>query len=138
VSLITSILGGEFPKDQVAYSTEDLDRLDKTYGGARSTFLVAERGGKIVGTCGVKAEDETTAILRRFFVDSTLRGHGMGSGLLKEALAFCRSKGFAQVVIRTSTRMEQAIRLCLSQGFVEDGRWTLGGVTLVRFRLGLQ
>lgn len=137
VGLVSGILGREFPQDQRAYPTEDLERIAAHYRGPRSTFLVAEGGRRIVGTVGVKQEDSKTAILRRLFVEPAWRGKGVGTRLLKEALAFCRAQGFAEVVIRSSTRMEQAIRLCSSVGFKEQGRWTLGDVTLVRFHLKL-
>lgn len=137
VDLVSGILKREFPVDQTAYPAEDLRRIAEHYQGPGSTFLVAEDGRKIVGTCGVKQEDAKTAILRRLFVDPSCRGKGVGSLLLKEALEFCRAKGLQEVVIRTSANMEQAIRLCSALGFKEQGRWTLGGVTLLRFHLKL-
>ncbi len=137
LELVTAILSKEFPGDQAAYATDDLKNLLATYGGPGNSFFVAEENHKVIGTCGVKAENKQTAILRRFFVDARYRDRGIGSGLLKEALAFCRTSGFREVVIRTSTRMEKAIRLCKQLGFREDGNWTLGNVTLVRFRLRL-
>lgn len=135
VRLVTGILKKEFPGKGAAYPTEDLEQLSQTYRPPDSTFLVAEEDHRVVGTCGVKAEDARTAILRRLFVDSAYRGRGIGSGLLQQALQFCRQRGFREVVIRTAESMEQAIRLCRSAGFQEEGSWSLGGVTLVRFRL---
>ena len=137
VQLVNSILGSEFSKDQSAYPAEDLKRMGEHYRGPGSTFLVAEDDRKIVGTLGVKQEDPKTAILRRLFVDPAYRGKGVGSRLLEEALAFCKTQGIHEVVIRTSSNMEQAIRLCCSVGFKEQGRWTLGGVTLLRLHLKL-
>ena len=137
VSLVSGILGREFPGDQRAYPAEDLQRISDHYQGPGSTFLVAEEGRRIVGTRGVKQEDPKTAILRRLFVDPECRGKGVGTLLLKQALEFCRSQGFREVVIRTSSNMQQAIRLCCGLGFKEQGRWTLGDVTLVRFHLKL-
>lgn len=137
MELVTGILAREFCADQTAYPADDLQRLSEAYRGPDGIFLVAEDAGRIVGTCGVKAEDSHTAILRRLFVESSCRGKGIGHGLLQEALAFCRRKGFKDVMIRTSTRMEQAIRLCRAMGFQEEGQWTLGEATLVRYRLRL-
>ncbi|MBI3333270.1 MAG: GNAT family N-acetyltransferase [Candidatus Omnitrophica bacterium] len=137
MSLVTRILAAEFPADQSAYATDDLEKIEESYAGPSSTFLVAEEDRRIVGSCGVKAESGQTAILRRLFVDPQCRGRGVGMSLLKQALQFCRGRGFREVVIRTSARMEQAIRLCKSLGFLEDGRWTLGSATLLRFRLRL-
>ena len=137
VDLVSGILKREFPVDQKAYPPEDLQQITEHYQGPRSTFLVAEDGRKIIGTCGIKQEDPKTAILRRLFVDPAYRGKGVGTLLLKEALGFCRAKRFREVVIRTSANMEQAIRLCSALGFKEQGRWTLGEVTLLRFHLKL-
>ncbi len=137
VALIMAVLEKEFPQDQGAYPAEDLKDLAKTYGGVDDLFLVAEDDNLVVGTCGVKADGSKTAILRRFFVSSHHRGKGVGKGLLQEALSFCRKKGFREVVIRTSAAMEQPIRLCRWAGFEQDGDWSLGGVTLVRYRLKL-
>ena len=133
--LITRILASEFPKDQVAYSTEDLQSIAKSYQGPTNVFMVAEDQSKIVGTCGVKGEDAKTAILRRFFVDPATRGKGVGTALLNEALSFCKKQGYKQVIIRTSAGMEKAIRLCQLKGFKPEGEWSLGGVKLVRYAL---
>ena len=137
VALITTILKQEFPQDQAAYPAEDLKDLAKTYGGTKDLFLVAEEEGRVVGTCGVKADGDQTAILRRLFVSSAHRGQGVGKGLLQEALSYCRKKGFQEVVIRTTAAMEQATHLCRCAGFDQNGDWSLGGVTLVRYRLKL-
>ncbi len=115
----------------------DLQNLEKSYGGTGDSFLVAEEEGRVIGTCGVKADGEKTAILRRFFVNSGHRGKGVGRGLLEQALAFCREKRFKEVVIRTSASMEQAIRVCRKAGFEPDGDWSFSGATLVRYRLKL-
>ena len=137
VELITTILSKEFPAECTAYSTEDLQELMESYRAPDNTFLVAEEDHRIVGTCGVKADGAQSAILRRLFVDSHHRGKGIGRGLLEGALQFCRGHGFREIIIRTSTGMGQAIRLCQALGFQEDGRWSLGQVTLIRFRLRL-
>ncbi len=137
VELVQTILKQEFPQDQQAYPVEDLQNLEKSYSGTGDSFLVAEAEGRIIGTCGVKADGDQTAILRRFFVDPSQRGQGVGRGLLDQALAFCRKKKFKEVVIRTAASMEQAIRVCRKAGFEPDGDWSFGGATLVRYRLKL-
>lgn len=137
VELVSGILAREFSADQAAYPVDDLERLSETYRGPNGIFLVAEDAGRIVGTCGVKAEDSHTALLRRLFVEASHRGKGIGRRLLEEAVAFCRKRGFRDVMIQTSARMERAIQLCRAIGFREEGRWALGEVTLVRYRLRL-
>ncbi len=135
VELVRTVLKQEFPQDQKSYPIEDLEDLAKAYGGADDSFLVAEEGNRIIGTCGVKADGSKTAILRRFFVSSSHRGQGVGRALLEQALVFCREKKFKEVVIRTAASMERAILLCRQAGFEKEGDWALGGATLVRYRL---
>ena len=137
VELVQTILKQEFPQDQKAYPVEDLQDLKKSYGGVGDSFLVAEDEGRVIGTCGVKADGDQTAILRRFFVDSRHRGKGVGRGLLEQALAFCSKNNFKEVVIRTAASMEQAIHVCRKAGFQPDGDWSFSGATLVRYKLRL-
>ena len=137
VELVQAILRQEFPQDQQAYPVEDLQNLEKSYGGTGNSFLVAEDKGRVIGTCGVKADGDQTAILRRFFVDSGYRGKGVGRGLLDQALVFCRKNKFKEVVIRTAASMERAIQVCRKAGFEPDGDWSFSGATLVRYRLKL-
>lgn len=137
VDLIDFVLKKEFPTDQAAYTPADIEKLMETYAPPRSIFLVAVDGNQIVGTCGVKADQASTAILRRLFVSAPYRCKGIGSHLLKESIGFCRSHNFREIVIRTSTKMEKAIRLCQSLGFKEDGRWEMGETTLIQFCLRL-
>ena len=135
--LVGSILKKEFPADQAAYAADDLEKLTETYSPPTSCFLVAVDQSRVVGTCGIKADGSDAAILRRLFVAPTHRQQGIGLSLLKEALAFCRSRKFREVIIRTSTHMEKAIHLCETMGFKEDGRWTMGNITLIRFHMRL-
>lgn len=137
-TLVMDTLTREFPQDAAHYASDDVEHVVKSYPPPENIFLVAQEGGHIIGTCGVKADGPATALLRRFFVAPTSRRRGVGKELLEEALRFCRTKGFQEIIIRTSTRMEQAIRLCRSLGFQEGGSWVLGDVTLVRFRLALR
>jgi N-acetylglutamate synthase-like GNAT family acetyltransferase len=137
VALVQTILKQEFPQDQKAYPVGDLQNLEKSYGGTGDSFFVAEEEGRVIGTCGVKADGEKTAILRRFFVDAGHRGRGVGRGLLEQTLAFCREKKFREVLIRTSASMEQAIQVCRKAGFEPDGDWSFNDAMLVRYRLKL-
>lgn len=135
-ALVTGILAAEFPADQEAYPPADLEALPTAYGGSRETMLVAERDGRIVGTCGVK-DDGEEALLRRLFVDPRCRGMGLGSRLVATAIAHCRQQGFRRIRIRTSDRMASAIAVCQQQGFREESRFRWGTVQLIQLILAL-
>ena len=66
--LITSIMKNEFSEDLSAYPLQDIDDISASYGNLGEAFFVAANNGMVVGTVGVKREDERTALLRRIFV----------------------------------------------------------------------
>jgi GNAT superfamily N-acetyltransferase len=57
----------------------------------RERIWLAERAGLIVGCIAIVAATPSTAQLRWFLVDPSVRGGGLGKKLLTEALAFCSS-----------------------------------------------
>ena len=134
-ALVTGILATEYAADQAAYPADDLAKLSVAYGGPGETFLVAEVRGQIVGTCGVKRDGQTTALLRRLFVDPAARGQGVGLGLVHAAIAHCRAQGYKQIRIRTSDRMTAAIAVCRKLGFHDGEQLSLGPIHLVLMTL---
>lgn len=131
--LIISILNKEFSKERSAYPNTDLDAILKVYGGDRECFYVIEDNGDIVATVGVKEDSKYIALLRRLFVDPRYRGKGYGSRLVDKAFEFCKQKGYHQMVFRSTDRMASANRLCFKKGFVEEDRFNLGDVEIVKF-----
>ena len=118
--LILSILTKEYPFDRSAYVDSYLYDLIATYSGSRNNFFVLEDDGKIIGTVGIKEETADLALLRRLFVEPTHRRKGYGELLMNQALKFCKEKGYAKVVFRTTSRMTQAIELCKKKGFKKN------------------
>lgn len=135
--LILDILSKEYPFDKSAYSDSDLYKIRQTYGGPRDSFFVIEESGEIVGTVGVKEESHAEALLRRFFVDSKHRKRGYGSGLIKQAIDFCRDKGYKKIYFRCTDRMADAMRLCIKNGFKEAERLEVGGFKIHKLELSL-
>ncbi len=136
--LILSILSKEYPFDKNAYSDSDLNKITETYGGAGDTFFVVEDNGEIVGTVGIKAENETDALLRRLFVDVKHRQHGYGSALVDKAIDFCRQKGYKRIFFRCTGRMANAMKLCLKKGFKEVEKLEVGGFSIHKLELELK
>ena len=133
--LVNSILFEEFPFSSKAYQIDDIDSISKAYNGQRDIFYVMEESGKIVGTAGIKEDTKQVALLRRVYVNSALRGKGIGSSLMNTAIDFCRQRGYRQVVFRSTSQMQGAINLCLRKGFKEDERLNLGDIQIIKFVL---
>lgn len=99
----------------------------------RQRLWIAERGGRIVGCIAIVSASQKTAQLRWFLVDRNSRGLGLGKRLLGEAMAFCKSCGYAEVILWTESALTAATQLYLSFGFqkTEEKPGHMWGVDLV-------
>ncbi|OGX02996.1 MAG: hypothetical protein A3G87_05025 [Omnitrophica bacterium RIFCSPLOWO2_12_FULL_50_11] len=137
-ALIDGVLANEFPREAEAFPTDDLDDIASSYGKVGEGFFVATRDGKILGTIAVKQEDARTAFLRRLYVDSASRGQRLGGRLVDRAIQFCREAGYHEVIIKTTSSMQNAVRLCERKGFVHKARLTIGPIELLKLALFLK
>jgi GNAT superfamily N-acetyltransferase len=135
--LITGIMSEEFREDQAAYPTDDIQDIPRTYGGIGEAFFVAVTGGEIVGTVGLKKEDDRSALLRRLFVAKDHRKKQMGTKLIQRALKFSEEVGYQEVVFRTTSRMKSASDVCQKCGFVQRAKLVLGPIELLKFTYSL-
>ncbi len=140
VDLICGIMDKEFHDAKHAYPTEDVECIEKAYGGIGEAFFVAveNQSRKVVGTVAVKKEDGRVALLRRLFVAPTHRNLKIGKRLIDRALEFCREVGYEEVVFKTTSRMSGAIDLCRKNGFVQRAHIVLGPVELIKLSLSLR
>jgi len=135
--LILGILAGEYPFDKSAYSDSDLEKIGQTYGGVRDAFFVIDEKPhpRIVGTVGIKMEDDDTALLRRLFVDVKRRRRGYGSELINKAIDFCRNKNYKKMCFRCTDRMSDAMKLCIRNGFKETDTLSVSGFNIHKLEL---
>ena len=140
VDLISGIMDKEFHGTKHAYPTEDVECIEKAYGGIGEAFFVAVDNPthKIVGTVAIKKEDGRVALLRRLFVAPTHRNLQIGKRLIDRALEFCREVGYEEVVFKTTSRMSGAIDLCRKNGFVQRAHIVLGPIELIKLSLCLR
>lgn len=136
--LIGRVLNSEFPKEIQAFPLEDLNDINSHYQNLGEAFFVASANGKVIGTVGIKQEDERTAMLRRLFVDPTYRRKQVGTLLIDRAIQFCREVGYSEVMFKTTSTMQSAVQLCQKKGFVPRARLDLGPVQLLKFALFLK
>ncbi|MFA7255772.1 MAG: GNAT family N-acetyltransferase [Candidatus Omnitrophota bacterium] len=140
VDLISGIMDSEFHDAKHAYPTEDVECIEKAYGGIGEAFFVAvdNKSQKVVGTVAIKKEDERVALLRRLFVAPTHRNLRIGKQLIERALDFCREVGYEEVVFKTTSKMSGAINLCRANGFVQRAHIVLGPIELIKLSLSLR
>lgn len=100
-----------------AYVAQSLGDIARPGSPERDRLWLAEIDGRLVGTVGVVGRDSGLAQLRWFLVHPDARGHGLGSRLLREALAFCRAGGSRAVYLWTVRPLVAAARLYTAAGF---------------------
>jgi len=89
-----------------------------------SLVLVAEHSGAVVGYVFATVEPTNwmelrgpCGVVQDLFVDASARRLGAGRELMRAAIAWIRSKGRSQVVLKTMTQNENAQRLFAALGF---------------------
>jgi RimJ/RimL family protein N-acetyltransferase len=89
--------------------------------GLPGRLWVGDGDGRIAGCIGVTGLSPELARLRWFVVDPAHRGHGLGSALLAEVLAFARSSGYQRIELETFSELTGAARLYRGAGFTRTG-----------------
>jgi GNAT superfamily N-acetyltransferase len=99
----------------------------------RERIWIAERDGQLVGCIAIVAASPTVAQLRWYLVDPQVRGVGLGTRLLRDALEFCRQANYQSVILWTVNILTVAAQLYRSVGFqkVEENPGCRWGVDLV-------
>ena len=108
-------LGSQFEVDIGTGIAAFVDRYDPSRDGL---WTVVD-DGRVMGGIVIdsRTDRENVAQLRYFILDPAVHGQGLGRGLLDEAMAFCRQRGFDEVFLWTVDELEAAIRLYHDAGF---------------------
>jgi len=125
VPAIIALIGRVFAEYDFVWNpvTEvpDLFDLERHYGEGGGAFWVARLDGQVVGSVGVERLPDGRAELHRLYLDSTLRGRGLGRALVEAVLGWCRSAGVQQLTLWSDTRFDRAHRLYEGMGFTKTG-----------------
>lgn len=107
-----------FPTDTwVHYLAEGVRHFAQNYNPNIDCMLILECNGNPAGCIAVAHAEHKTAQLRYFFLEPKVRGLGVGTRLLQEALNFCREKGYLSAFLWTVSAQESARGLYRKAGF---------------------
>jgi putative acetyltransferase len=81
------------------------------------TFVIARADGRAAGCGALRLLDETTAELKRMYVEPDLRGQGIAKEVLTSLEATARSLGAHRLVLETGIYQAEAIGLYRRLGF---------------------
>lgn len=116
-----------------AYVAEGLAEFVKAYNPEKDCVWILEDGEKIVGSIAVFGRSKDSAQLRWFLVHPEYRGRGLGKTLLKEAIEFCRKRGYKHIYLWTTSELSAAKRLYSCFGFTktEEKGHTIWGKNVI-------
>lgn len=92
-------------------------------GDGRGVFLIARKDGRAVGCGAIRLLDQTTAEVKRMYVDLELRGRGVGRALLDELERRAKDIGATRLVLETGVHQHAAIALYKRAGFEPCDCW---------------
>lgn len=81
-------------------------------------IIFAMLGGQIAGTVGISKLSSTSCELTKMAVSECFQGKQVGKKLLNAALDHAKSEGYKKIVLFTSPKLEKAVSLYRSAGFV--------------------
>jgi putative acetyltransferase len=81
-------------------------------------IFVALGDGAVVGTCAVVPSGTDEYELAKLTVAPEFRGHGIARRLVERSIAFARDRGARRVMLLSNSKLQSAIRLYESMGFV--------------------
>jgi ribosomal protein S18 acetylase RimI-like enzyme len=100
-----------------AYVAGGIADFIQSFKPGKDRIWVAQANHRIVGSIAIVYRPKGKAQLRWFFVHPRYRGHGIGKGLLKEALRFSKRRKYKSVFLWTTGELDAALHLYTDLGF---------------------
>ena len=108
-----------FDLDFQGFATE-LATLPGAYAPPAGELLLAHREGLAVGCVAMRDLGAGVCEMKRLFLDSAARGHGLGKALVEAIIAASRARGYTVMRLDTAaSSMGPAVALYKSFGFRE-------------------
>lgn len=96
---------------------EELASLPGAYVPPRGQLLLASVDGAAAGCVALREIDGTSCEMKRMFVYENFHGRGVGHALGAAIIAQARSLGYQRMLLDTSIRQNEAMKLYASLGF---------------------
>src|SRR5215471_15830460 len=102
---------------------EIVAQMIASHDPARDRHWIAEMDGEPVGSVFCVKETDEVAKLRLLLVEPKARGHGIGSRLVNECIAFARAAGYRKMTLWRHSVLVAARRIYQAAGFALVAQW---------------
>lgn len=96
---------------------KELEAIHVQYNKPGGSLILVYLNEKTIACVGIRRSDEKTAELKRMYVRSVHRGHGIGVELLRRSLKLAKELGYKRIRLDTLENMVKAQELYNSFGF---------------------
>lgn len=97
----------------------ELNGLEAMYSAPNGGIILCKENDQFIACVAVRRIDDTTAELKRMYVQPAYQGKGIASRLLENALQLAKDLGYSSVRLDTLDNMTPAIQLYKKYGFYE-------------------
>ena len=108
-------------KDSYPHDPWSMGQIKEEVGGKSRYYIVAEKGGKVIGYAGALKRGDSTDVMTLTVADSNRR-QGIGRELLRRLIDWGRTQKSASMMLEVRSGNEEAIPLYTSFGFVAISR----------------
>tara|TARA_B100001250_G_scaffold277798_1_gene240258 strand:- start:507 stop:992 length:486 start_codon:yes stop_codon:yes gene_type:complete len=98
---------------------KELDTLPGKYTMPEGCIILARDNLDPIGCIGMRPLDNRTCEIKRLYLKPDYRGNGLGKILAKKILEYCLEMEYIKVYLDTTSRMESALSIYKSLGFIE-------------------
>lgn len=117
--------------DECTFTVEqEANYLERKLASEREVEIMADIGGKIVGTAGIDAVGKAEKLRHRASfgvgIEKAYWGLGVGRAMTLACIECARQAGYRQLELEVVSANDRAIALYKSCGFIEYGRNPLG------------
>lgn len=107
-------------KPGTVFTDPTTDALYELFQEKNSFYYVIDNEGTITGGCGVfptKGLPEGCVELVKLYLDDSLRGLGLGKGLMEKCIIEAKKLGYTSMYLETLPELGQAVQLYEKLGF---------------------
>jgi GNAT superfamily N-acetyltransferase len=117
----------------IEHMRADADSLPGRFAAPRGGIWLARAGATGVGCVALRPLGESSAEVKRMFVDASWRGRGVGRALMETLIDGARARGYETLRLGTLADMTAAQALYQSLGFTPIARYRADELIDTRF-----